>query len=113
MVKGKLILIVLACLFVTLLPTFSQAREPITISGKVTDGRGHSVDSALIAIPALSESTTTDDRGAYRLLVRSKVRSGEEVVIRASRKGFDYASRPVRLRPGARLRINFRLSEAR
>jgi hypothetical protein len=106
--------LILVCLLAVFLPALSHAQQerPI-ISGKVTDTKGRPIAAALINIPALNESVISDDQGAYRLVLRSKTRSGEEVVIRASRKGFDYTSRSLRLRPKARLRINFRLTPSR
>ena len=88
----------------------SGSRRQIVISGNVTDTQGRPVGSVLISVPALNESTVSDERGAYRLVIKSRVRSGSAVVIRASRKGYNYVSRSVRLNPGVRLRIDFRLA---
>ena len=63
--------------------------------------------------PALNETTLSDSEGKYRLVVWSKVRAGGKVVIRASREGFDYIGRPVRLAPGAQIKVNFRLAPLR
>jgi len=103
----------LICVVVALFPVVSLSRPPVVISGKVTDSRGRPIPGALIALPALSESTVSDDEGMYRLAIRSKVRLGQDAVIRASREGFDYVSRSVRLGPKAQLRMDFRLVPVR
>ncbi len=107
--RGRSLIITLMCFVAALHPVPLQARPPVVISGKVTDGQRRPISAALITVPALNESTVSDNGGMYRLVVRSKVRSGQGVVIRASREGFDYASRSIRLAPKARLKINFRL----
>jgi hypothetical protein len=103
------VIIALICLVAALHPVVLQARPPVVISGRVTDVQRRPIPAALVTVPALNESTVSDNGGMYRPVVRSKVRSGQGVVIRASREGFDYASRPIRLAPKARLRVNFRL----
>jgi len=87
----------------------SEGHRQVVISGNVTDTQGRPVRSVLVSVPALNENALSDDRGTYRLVIKSKFRSGAAVVIRASRKGYNYVSRSVRLNPGARLRIDFRL----
>jgi hypothetical protein len=114
MVRLSTVALAILCLIALLSPVPAEAREKqVIMSGRVMDTLGRPVRSALISIPAINESTTTDDQGAYRLVIRAKIRSGEAVVVRASRKGFDYVSRSVRLTAGARLTINFRLTAAR
>ncbi len=90
-----------------------RSRQPVVISGKVIDTQRRSIPAALISVPALNASTFSDSDGTYRLVVESKVRSGEEVVLRASREGFGYVSRSVRLAPGARVKVDFRLAPLR
>lgn len=108
---GVATIVIAVCLLPVFFPAFAQARSyRVVISGRVTDIYGRLIPSALVAVPALNESTLSDSQGSYRLTIRSRVRPGEEVVIRASRKGFDYASKSVRLAPGVRPRINFRLT---
>ena len=88
---GRLAVVALMC-FAALFPVGLPARPPVVISGKVTDARGQPIPGALIAVPALNESTVSDDGGMYRLAIRSKARPGQDVVIRASREGLDYVS---------------------
>lgn len=99
--------------FAALFPVGLPARPPVVISGKVTDARGQPIPGALIAVPALNESTVSDDGGMYRLAIRSKARPGQDVVIRASREGLDYVSHSVRLAPKAQARMDFRLVQVR
>jgi hypothetical protein len=106
---GRGLIIALICLAGALHPGPLHARPPVVISGRVTDLQRRPIPEALITVPALNESTVSDRGGMYCLVIRSKVRSGQGVVIRASREGFDYASRSIRLSPKARLRMNFRL----
>ena len=107
--RNCVLMVALICFVAVFSPVGLHARLPVVISGKVTDLERHAIPMALIALPALNESAHSDGEGMYRLVVRSRVRSGQVVVIRASREGFDYASRPIRLAPGAQLRVNFQL----
>lgn len=111
--RNWVFMFVLICFVALLSPAGLPARQPVVISGKVTDVQHRPIPKASVTLPALNESAVSDGEGMYHLVVRSKVRSGQEVVIRASREGFDYASRPVRLAPGAQLRVNFRLVPVR
>jgi len=103
------LVVILACLAVPLLSAAVQAGQAVVISGVVTDMESRPIGGALVAVPAFNESAVSDDGGMYRLVIRSKVRRGQDVVVRASHKGFDYVSRPVRLAPKAQVRVNFRL----
>ena len=103
------LVIALACLAVILTVAALQARQPVEISGSVTDNLRHPIAHALVSVPALNESASTDGRGQYRILIKSKVRRGQKVVIQASHEGFDRISRPVDLAPKGRFRIDFRL----
>jgi hypothetical protein len=105
--------VALICFVAILSPVALQARQPVVISGKVTDTQGRPIPTALITVPVLNASTVSDSGGMYDLVIRSKVRSGQGVVIRASRQGFDYVSRPVRLAPSAQLKVDFRLVPVR
>jgi hypothetical protein len=105
--------VALICFVTALSSVALHARQPVVISGKVTDTQGRPIAGALIAVPALNESTVSDDEGMYRLAIRSKARLGQEAVIRASREGFDYVSRSVRLGPKAQVRVDFRLVPVR
>jgi len=101
--------VALICFVAVLPPIALEARQPVVVSGKVTGAQGRPVSAALITAPALNEGTVSDPKGMYQLVIRSKVRSGQWIVIRAGREGFDSVSRPVRLAPGVQLRVNFRL----
>ena len=113
MVLRRNLVVILACLAVPLLPAAVKAGQAAVVSGMVTDAEHRPVAGALVAVPAFNESAVSDDKGTYRLVIKSKVRRGQEVVIRASHKGFDYASRPVRLAPGELVKANFRLVRVR
>jgi len=54
-------------------------------------------------------SAVTDNQGTYRLVIGSSVHPGQQVVINASRQGFDYSSYAVTLAPGTKLKQSFRL----
>lgn len=90
-------------------PALSSGRRPLEIWGHVTDNQHRSLAGVLVSVPALNESTLSDDEGVYRLLIRSKVRPGQGVVIQASRQGFDRMSRPLTLTPKGRVQVNFKL----
>jgi protocatechuate 3,4-dioxygenase beta subunit len=81
----------------------------VVIKGRVTDTSGRPVATALIGIAAFNASTTSDTHGAYRLVIRSRVRSGQHAVLTASREGYDFVSRAITLAPGAELTESFRL----
>ncbi len=81
--RRRNLIIALICLVAALHPVVLQARQPVVISGKVTDTLGRPIPAALITVPALNESTVSDNGGMYHLVVLSKVRSGQRVVIRA------------------------------
>jgi hypothetical protein len=111
--KKALFAILLFAVLTAFLATVAEARKPVVIYGKVTDGAGKPIGSALVAIAALSESTTTDSAGTYRLTVVSRVRAGQKVVVVASREGYDYGRRSVTLAPGIAAKQNFRLPVSR
>ena len=111
--RGHSVVVILACLAVPLLAAAGQSGQPVVIFGAVTDAQHHPLAGALVAVPAFNESAVSDDQGMYRLVIGSRVRRGQEVVIRASHKGFDYVSRPVRLAPGVHVGVNFKLARVR
>jgi hypothetical protein len=107
--KRAIAFIVLFVFLVAALSTVAEARKPVVVYGRVNDAKGKPIPSALVAIAALSESTTTDSLGAYRLVVSSPVHTGQKVVVVASREGYDYGRRSVTLAPGIQTKQNFRL----
>jgi hypothetical protein len=62
-------------------PVVLHAHQPVVISGEVTDTLGRPIPAAVITVPALNESTVSDNGGMYCLVVLSKVRSDQQVVI--------------------------------
>jgi hypothetical protein len=104
--------IILGC-FVFLWGSVAEARKTLVIWGKVVDSKGRPVAGSLVAAPALSESTRTNDQGVYRLIIQSKIKTGQKVVVMASREGFDYSRRSVTLSTGGAIKVNFQLATIR
>ena len=111
--KKAIHVILLSLVMTAFIATVTDARKPVVIYGRVTDGSGKPIGSALVAIAALSESTLTDPSGSYRLVLPSRVRTGQKVVVVASREGYDYGRRSVTLSPGIVTKQNFRLPASR
>lgn len=105
--------VAVVCLVMVLAPAVLRARQPMEVSGYVTDTQRRPMAGALISIPALNESASSDERGRYRMTIQSRVRRGQRVVIQASREGFDRLSRPIDLVPKGKLKVNFRLAPLR
>jgi len=98
------------CIIAVFMPASLHAvRHPVIISGGVTTNSGRPLADAFVCIPALNVSAVTDNQGMYRLVIGSSVHPGQQVVINASRQGFDYSSYAVTLAPGTKLKQSFRL----
>jgi hypothetical protein len=104
--------IILGCI-VLFWGSVAEARKPLVIWGKVVDSKGRPVAGSLVATPALSESTRANDQGAYRLVIQSKIKTGQKVVVVASREGFDYSRRSLTLSTGGAIKANFQLATIR
>ncbi|HEY0036730.1 MAG TPA: TonB-dependent receptor plug domain-containing protein, partial [Longimicrobium sp.] len=86
------------------------AQEPATITGRVTNAAGSAEGAVTVRINAMNVGTTTAADGTYRLVVpASRISSGQQVTITASRVGLASSTRSVTLTPGATLTQNFQL----
>jgi TonB-linked SusC/RagA family outer membrane protein len=100
---------VLSCLAV-LTPLRAEAQNPVQITGRVTDGT-KPVIAANVFIPALNVGTFTGDDGRYRLVVpAARFTAGQQVVLTVTSIGFQNATRPVTLQPGATVTEDFQLA---
>jgi TonB-linked SusC/RagA family outer membrane protein len=89
------------------------AQEPATVTGRVTNAQGAAENAVTVRINTLNVGTTTATDGTYRLVIpASRLRSGQQVTITASRQGLASSSRTITLNPGASLSQNFQLGAA-
>src|SRR6266545_5925719 len=89
-----------AVLAMLLLCTPLAAQETTVVSGIVTTVQdGLPVPGAMVAIPSLNLSSTTDAEGRYSITVPA--RAGDRVEVRATFSGLRTATATVTLTPGA------------
>ena len=88
-----------------------RAQGPATVTGRVTNASGQPENEGSVRIDALNVATRTSADGTFRLVVpASRIRSGQQFRITASRVGLRAQSRMLTLSPGADVTQNFELS---
>ena len=95
-----------ALAFAVMLVAATSRAQTATITGTVTDSTGAPVSGAEVRVDGTNLHTLTDDDGHFEL---RDVPPGPQVV-RALMLGFKPLLRPVTAAPGARAKVNLRLS---
>src|SRR2546430_2077650 len=82
------------------LPALLAAKEPVTITGKVTSDAGQPLGQVEVAIPTMGLGALTKDDGGYTLVVPGARVSGQTATMVARRLGYKSQSAQVTLTAG-------------
>src|SRR6185295_7136496 len=75
--------------------------EPTVISGQVLDSDGKPLPGAIVSLPALNLTVTTDAEGRYTLTIPADLARGQTVELRATFSDLEPRTAEITLGPGA------------
>jgi TonB-linked SusC/RagA family outer membrane protein len=81
-------------------PALPAVADSAVVTGKVTTDAGGPISAAVVSIPSLRLSTTTNDAGVYRLTVPASVFVARSDTLRVTRLGYRPATVRFTLAPG-------------
>ena len=91
------------------MPAPQQRVDSATITGRVTSDAGTPIAAAIVTIPSLRLSATTNDAGIYRMQVPPNLFVARSDTLRVTRLGYRPATVPFTLVPG-RVNVDVTLS---